>query len=165
MNPGRGLALRSADWCDLGVHPPLRYGRIAAWVAAVLLGVVVVFQLALTFGAPWGSLTQGGANPGVLPVEARAVALVSAVVLVAFAVVLLARTGQGPLAGAPRRLVAVLAWAATVYLGVGLLLNLVTPSAVERAVWAPVIAVLLGCALVVMASTRQRVSREATDRA
>jgi hypothetical protein len=134
---------------------PTRTSRYAAWLAAGLLGVVALFQLALVLGAPWGALTQGGANHGQLPASARGVAAGSAVVLVVLALGLLARAGQGPLTAAPRIVVTVLAWTAMFYSAVGLVLNLITPSAMERAVWAPVTAALLALTAVVVACTRR----------
>jgi lysylphosphatidylglycerol synthetase-like protein (DUF2156 family) len=123
-------------------------------VAAGLYGVVILFQLALIAGAPWGDLTQGGADPGALSPASRVTAGVSAVLLAAMALGLLARAGVGPLAKAPRSVVTVLARLATVYAGIGLVLNLITPSAAERALWAPVTAVILVCAVLTMGNTR-----------
>jgi hypothetical protein len=74
---------------------------------------------------------------------------------VVLALGLLARAGQGPLTAAPRIVVTVLAWTAMFYSAVGLVLNLITPSAMERAVWAPVTAALLALTAVVVASTRR----------
>lgn len=132
---------------------PLRTRRAARAAAGGLAGVVA-FQAAVAAGAPWGRWTQGGGTPGPLAVPGRVVAVVSAAVLTAMALGLLARTGQGPAAGAPRRLVDVVAWVSTVYLGLGVALNLATPSPQERALWAPVTAVLFGLALVVVLGTR-----------
>ena len=54
---------------------------------------VVAFQLALIGGAPWGSLTQGGGSPGALSASARAVAAVSATLLVGMILIVRARAG------------------------------------------------------------------------
>lgn len=129
-------------------------------IAAVLYGVVILFQLALVAGAPWGDLTQAGADPGKLSPSSRVVAAVSVVLLVAMALGLLGRAGVGPLTSAPRTVVTVLAWLATVYAVIGLVLNLITPSAAERALWAPITAVILVCAVLTMVNTRR--SRRAT---
>ena len=144
--------------CWMVAVTPTRTSRYAAWLAAGLLGMVALFQLALVLGAPWGALTQGGANRGQLPASARGIAAASAVVLAVLALGLLARAGEGPLAAAPRIVVTVLAWTAILYSAVGLVLNLITSSAIERAVWAPVTAVLLALAALVTASTRRRTS-------
>lgn len=114
--------------------------RLAAWIFAGLIAVVALFQLALALGAPWGGLAMGGAFPGTFPPAMRVAALVQIVVLAGVALVVLARAGLmlpswGP---ASRWLV----WAVVGLLGVGVVLNLITPSALERLIWAPV-AILL----------------------
>jgi len=118
--------------------------------------VVVGFQVAVALGAPWGEWTQGGGTVGALSPSGRAVAVVSAVLLAVMALTLLARVGQGPLARAPRRLVAVLAWATVVYLAMGVVANLATPSVQERALWAPLVALLLLLALATVLGSRRR---------
>jgi hypothetical protein len=131
-------------------------GLLAARIAAVLLLGVAAFQLLLALGAPWGSWTQGGANAGVLPAGNRVLAAVSCALLVVMAFAILARAGSGPFRGLPRGVVTFLAWATTVYAGLGVLLNLATPSAVERAAFAPLTAVVLVCCVVVLRATRRR---------
>jgi len=136
-----------------------RAARIGATIAAVLFTLVALFQLAVVLGAPLGEYTQGGANKGTLPTQGRIFAGVSAVLVLVMAAAMLARTERGPLRSAPRRLIAVLAWITTAYAGVGVILNLITPSAVERAVWAPVTAVMFAACLVTMMKTRGRAEK------
>lgn len=128
--------------------------RRCAMAAACLLGLVAVFQVALVLGAPWGEYTQGGVNPGSLPTGGRVLAAASAVLLLVMAAAVLARVRIGPLRSAPRRLVAVLAWFTAVYGVLGVLLNLATPSARERLVWAPVTAVIAVLVLVAVIGSR-----------
>ena len=45
--------------------------EIAGWVAAALIAVITVFQLALAAGAPGGAMAWGGGYPGVLPGRLR----------------------------------------------------------------------------------------------
>lgn len=135
-------------------NPIHRAARIGATIAAVLFTLVALFQLAVVLGAPLGEYTQGGANKGTLPAQGRTFAGVSAALVLVMAAAMLARTERGPLRFAPRRLIAVLAWITTTYAGVGVILNLITPSAVERAVWAPVTAVMFAACLVTMLKTR-----------
>lgn len=68
----------------------------------------------------------------------------------------LARAGSGPFASLPRRLITFLAWATTIYTGLGVLLNLATPSAVERATFAPLTFVAFVCCVLVLRATRRR---------
>jgi hypothetical protein len=117
---------------------------------------VAAFQVALALGAPWGAWTQGGAHSGSLPGDARVFAVTSAMLLVVMALAILARAGSGPFATLPGRLRTFLAWATTVYAGVGVVLNLATPSASERAVFAPVSLVLFLFCVATMWATRRR---------
>ncbi len=137
--------------------------RVAAVGAAILLVCVAGFQIALVLGAPWGDYTQGGANPGVLPGTARAVAAVSALLLLVMAGAVLARVGIGPMARLPSGLITVLVWFTAVYSVVGVLLNTITPSEKERLVWAPVTALIAVLVLVaVIGSRRGRTLEEAS---
>jgi hypothetical protein len=77
---------------------------------------------------------------------------VQGALLVALALVVLARSGL-----ALRRWTrasAWLIWLVVAICALSLILNLITPSAGERAIWAPVVAVLLVCSLVVAISAR-----------
>ena len=134
--------------------------RTAARITAGLLGVVMAFQVAVAMGAPWGSFTQGGGSPGVLPAPGRILAVVSFLIVGVMALAILARAGQGPLASAPRRLVTVLAWFTLVYMCLAVIVNLITPSASERLVWAPMSVAILFFAAVVMWRTARRRSAE-----
>lgn len=132
--------------------------RIGAAVSGILLAAVVAFQVAVLAGAPWGRFTQGGAEEGSLPASGRALAAISAVILIAFALGLLGRVGWGPLRR-HRRLSSVLAWIAVAYGVVAVLLNAATPSAAERAIWLPVSVVLLAAELVTVLGSRRSSAR------
>ncbi|MBX7234716.1 MAG: hypothetical protein K1X65_10050 [Caldilineales bacterium] len=123
------------------------FRRLAAWVYAVVSAGAAAFQVALALGAPWGAYAMGGTFPGQFPPALRAGALVQAAVLLFFAGVVLARSGI-----AFRRLSRVsrwLAWVVVAFAAVSFVLNLITPSAGERMIWAPVGLVLLVCSLLV----------------
>jgi hypothetical protein len=66
----------------------------AALVQVVI--ALVVFQLALAVGAPWGEYTMGGQNKGRLPRSLRIGATVSAVIMLAQAGHYLAQAGVLP---------------------------------------------------------------------
>ena len=129
--------------------------RVAAIVAATIDMVIVLFQIGLIAGAPWGQFTQGGYADGALPIAGRAFAAVSVLIVVAFALGQLGRVGWGPLGGR-RRLATGLTWAALIYSIIGLVVNLASPSALERAVWAPVCLILAVCAALVLSGTQRR---------
>ena len=71
---------------------------------------------------------------------------------------ILARAGLGPLQRLPPRVVTVLAWITTVVAVITVVLNLITRSAAERNLWAPVSIVLLLLVVIVMVTTRRRAS-------
>lgn len=119
--------------------------RLAARVFAGLTGVVCLFQLALALGAPWGRYAMGGAFPGVMPAPLRVAALVQIGVLAAVALVVLSRAGL--VLPRWRRTSRWLTWVVVALLGVSTVLNLITPSPMERLIWAPVAATLFVTAL------------------
>ncbi len=123
----------------------------AALVYAAVTAGVVVFQVALALGAPWGAHAMGGAFPGRLPATMRVAAFAQAVLLGAMAVVVLSRAGLVPTSwiGAFPWLI----WVVVAVAALSLVLNTITPSAGERRIWAPVGAVLLACSLIVAVTT------------
>jgi len=110
--------------------------RIAAFLYAIITLAVVAFQIALAAGAPWGAFAMGGAFPGQFPPAMRIAAVIQAALLIGFALVVLARTGII----LPKWLRASrwLAWVVVAFSTLSLILNLITPSAGERAIWVPV---------------------------
>jgi hypothetical protein len=115
--------------------------RIAALFYAIISLAVIAFQIALAAGAPWGAFAMGGAFPGQFPPALRIGALVQAVLLLAMAAVVLARAGVN-LPGWSR-VSRWLIWLVVAFAALSLVLNLITPSAGERAIWAPVAFLLL----------------------
>lgn len=130
-------------------------GRSAARILTVITVVIVTFQFALILGAPWGRLTQGGYAEGSLPAAGRVFAAASMVILTLLALGVLGRAGLGPWASRPR-LASACAWASLIYSALGMVINMVSPSAVERLVWVPVTVVMGVCAAIVLVQTRRR---------
>lgn len=125
----------------------LTFVRRAARVYALLTAGVVAFQLALVAGAPWGHLTQGGGHSGSLPTSRRGVALVSAGLLLGAAFVVGRRArlwGARGAAGGARA-----TWVVVACLAAGVVLNAITPSAAERALWLPVTLAMAAAAFIV----------------
>lgn len=121
--------------------------QIAHLYATACLAVVF-FQFALIGGAPLGRWTQGGQHPGRLPLSGRIVTAISVFVLVFQALAILSAAGF-PGLGWPRWT----GWAALAVSAISTVLNGVTPSAKERALWFPVVLVMAGMAAYVMTST------------
>jgi hypothetical protein len=120
---------------------------LLAWLHAALCGVVILFQIALILGAPWGRLTQGGGVEGALPVAGRIAAGLSAILMVAIAAVPLSVAGVGP--PLPR-------WTAYLAMAIATLAviaNVMTRSRAERQLWAPVAACMWGLQCAILLTT------------
>lgn len=127
--------------------------RRTSLAAAVGFLVVVLFQLSLLFGAPFGAAALGGAHPGALPVELRTVSAVSALIWLLAALIVLARGGWA-IAPLPRRVSRWGTWFLVGYLALGTLMNLASSSPWERFGWAPFTALLFGLTLLLALSER-----------
>jgi len=119
----------------------------AAILFAGLAALAVAFQIALACGAPWGEFTLGGKYRGRLPRSARIIPVVSAAVIAGFALIVLARAGLafaniGPSSHG-------LIWLVVGYCVLGALANALTPSRRERALWLPVLGLMLVSSTVV----------------
>jgi hypothetical protein len=85
----------------------------------------------------------------------RVFAAVSCAILLVMATAILARVREGPLKGAPGKLVTALAWFTTVYAVVAVVVNLATPSSSERVVFAPTAILLFVLGVTVMVGSRR----------
>ena len=131
--------------------------RVAAILYAVISAAVVAFQIALAAGAPLGEYAMGGAVPGQFPPALRISALIQAALIAGMALVVLSRAGII----LPRwvRVSRWLIWVIVAFLGLDLFLNLITPSAGERAIWAPTLGLLLvTSAMVAFSSSSKSIS-------
>jgi hypothetical protein len=133
--------------------------RRAAIGAAILYSLIAAFQLALALGAPWGRAAFGGAveQPGV---ELRASSIVAVVVWSAAALIVLKRVGFTIWAPLPKRALPVALWVLFGLSVVSNVLNAITPSTLERAIWLP-FSLVLTVALAVVAITSRRAGRTA----
>ncbi|ALL14336.1 hypothetical protein [Caulobacter henricii] len=116
---------------------------------AAIMGLVVLFQVALILGAPWGHLTLGGQWSGALPLKIRLIPAVSIILLLAMTRIALGDSGLRPQWG-PRWLI----WPVCAYMALGIAVHIVTPSAAERMLWLPVLTVLFGLSLRLALSPR-----------
>ena len=134
--------------------------RRAAIGAAILYGLIAAFQLALALGAPWGKAAFGGAveHPGI---ELRASSVVAIIVWSAAALIVLKRVGFNVWAPLPKKALPVAVWVLVGLSVVSTVLNAITPSALERAIWLPFSLVLTALLLVVAIRSRraERVAR------
>lgn len=118
-----------------------------AVVFAVLLGILIVFQLALALGAPWGRFAWGGQHPGVLPLGYRVGSAVS--VLVYVVIGLLALDLAGAVDVVPNGVSQVGMWVVSAFLVLGVLMNAISRSRAERFTMTPAALVLAVLALLI----------------
>ena len=130
--------------------------RVAAIIYVIVTLGVVAFQIALAAGAPWGAYAMGGASPGQLPPALRMAVMIQAALLAGMAAVILARAGV--ILPEWSRLSHWLVWIVVALTALSLVLNLITPSAGERAIWAPTLSLLLISSLIVAFSSSSATS-------
>lgn len=111
------------------------YGNNIKLYFLVLTGVIIIFQLCLAAGLPWGSASMGGKFPGKYPAKMRLVALINAIILVFFIVIVLARSGLSfKIFSSLSR---VLIWIVVVFSFLSTVMNSISPSKIEK-IWVPV---------------------------
>lgn len=111
---------------------------------SIIILAVIGFQIALILGAPWGRITQGGANDGALPSTGRVIAGVSIILLLGMIFAMTSISGEWPFW--PR-------WTGWVTVGINgimCLLNWITRSQPERYIWGPITTVILTLVLMIM---------------
>ena len=121
--------------------------KAAAYSFIVLTAGVVLFQLALVAGMPWGEAAWGGAYPGVLPPAMRFASAASALLLTQLGAVIALRAR---LRGNPSRtMIKKAAWGVVAFCVLSVMLNAITPSVIERVIWLPVTLAMLVSSVVV----------------
>lgn len=129
---------------------------LAALIFTILSAVIILFQLALACGAPWGALAMGGKYPGVFPRPLRIAAVVQALVMAFVTLIVLTRSGTtlpAPFSSPGfTAFSSVAIWFVVALSAVAAVLNTITPSKKERALWAPVAIVQLVCVVIVAVS-------------
>ncbi len=123
------------------------FSTIAAYVYTFLTLIVVLFQFALAAGAPWGHLAMGGRFPGVFPLHMRVAAVIQALILSGLALIVLSNAGI--ILADFYDLSNTLIWVVVVINIVSLVMNTITPSKQERAIWMPVTLILAICSSIV----------------
>ena len=117
--------------------------EIAGVIAAVLLGVVAVFQAVLALGAPLGAAAWGGRDPGVLPAGFRVASGVAALLIYpGIITIVLNASGLIDIDWLPANTGTM--WFLVAIFTVGSVANLMSQSESER-IWAPVSAAIAIC--------------------
>ncbi|HBU84338.1 hypothetical protein QP794_03655 [Paenibacillus sp. UMB7766-LJ446] len=116
----------------------------------ILILIVILFQVALAVGVPWGEYAMGGKFPGKYPRSMRFACLFQIAILAFIALVVLSKSGLilpgwSTFAGTA-------IWFIVAYLVLGTILNLITRSVWERRIWAPVTLLLLLTSVIIAIS-------------
>ena len=119
----------------------------AAIVYTVLMSVVILFQAALTLGAPWGEASMGGKFKGKYPPKMRVASLINMLVLILLMTVVLIKAGVLYPEFQARTVVTF--WFVLGFTVLSTIMNWATPSKIERKIWGPVTTVQLLCVLVI----------------
>lgn len=114
----------------------------AAVLAAVLFVAMAAFQASLALGARLGAHVLGGRHPGALPTRLRTFSAIAAAILVAGALVILARAGAIGWPVSASGLLAPASWVIAAFLALNTLGNLASKSRLERTVFAATTAAL-----------------------
>ena len=111
-------------------------------IAAIFFAGLVAFQLGLAMGMPWGKAAYGGRN-AVLSQRLRITSGMAVVIwLVAMLLVIRRYQGEG-LAFLNAGNVTFVLWLVAAYLALGVLMNAISPSPLERNIWTPATAIAL----------------------
>ena len=121
---------------------------ISAWILVVTLAFVALFQLALALGAPMGEYAFGGQRKGKLPVGFRIASTVAILIYAAIAGHYLAQLGVIPKL-LPDSLNTIANWGLVGFNLVGLIMNSISRSKLERQLWVPVLLLMTVCSVLV----------------
>ena len=113
----------------------------SAIIFTALIGVVIIFQLLLAAGMPWGSFAMGGKFPGKYPPAMRAGALIQVIILIFMASIVLSKSGLIIPGWYSFSKTAI--WFIVCFSVVATILNFITSSVWEKRIWAPVSLLLL----------------------
>lgn len=116
-------------------------------ILTLFLLFFAVFQILLALGAPYGEAAWGGQKGRVLPKNYRIASIFSSLFFVFSILVVLSATGIIDLFSSA--FVNGYMWFLTVYLGLGIILNAISRSKIER-YWAPVIAAMFVLCLMIV---------------
>ena len=122
----------------------------SANIAAVLFGVVIIFQLLIALGVLPISMAWGGRQTELTP-QLRIASLIGAVILGVFAYIIRLRAGLVG-AGEITLLIKILAWVVTAYMAFNTFTNLTSQSKAEKMIFTPITLVLTLLCLIVSIS-------------
>lgn len=118
----------------------------AAIIYTISTAIVVLFQVCLAIGLPWGAASMGGKYPGKYPPKMRIIALVNMIVLSFLTIIVLVKSGflLPQLLSFSRYAT----WFVVVFSLISVVLNTITKSKIER-IWIPVALIQFVTSLIV----------------
>lgn len=121
--------------------------QTAGIVYSTLMVIVVLFQLCLAFGLPWGEASMGGKFPGKYPQKMRIVALINMLILSCLIIIVLVDSDLW----LPqfKSISSIGIWFVVAYAVIAVILNIITPSKIERKIWAPITALQLIASVII----------------
>ncbi|WP_293202055.1 hypothetical protein [Paenibacillus sp.] len=122
----------------------------SAIVFTVLILIVILFQMALAAGVPWGEYAMGGKFPGKYPIAMRFACLFQIAILAFIGIIVLSKSGL--LLPEWSAFADIAIWFIVAYLILGTILNLITRSVWERRIWANVTIVMLITSIIIATS-------------
>jgi hypothetical protein len=121
--------------------------QIAGYIYSILMIIVILFQFCLAIGLPWGEASMGGKFPGKYPPKMRIVAFLNLLILSFMVVIVLVHAN---LVFPQLKAVAKMGiWLVVAFSIVAVILNTITPSKIERKIWAPITVIQLTACVIV----------------
>jgi hypothetical protein len=111
------------------------------------MAIVILYQFCLVLGLPWGEASMGGRFPGKYPPKMRLVAIMNMLILSCLVVIVLVYADIWLMQF--KSLANIGIWFVLVFSVIAVILNTITPSKIERKIWAPVTIIqLIACIIV-----------------
>lgn len=101
---------------------------------------VILFQIGLLIGQPWGEYTMGGYNKGILPVKLRIAPFISILILIFFIIFTIDKT---QIFGFSFNFPIYLKWLIIGFNILAFIANSITKSKKERMLWQPITLLIL----------------------
>lgn len=111
-----------------------------------MISIVILFQLLLAAGMPWGKASMGGKYPGKYPAKMRVIAIVNALILLFFIAIIIAESGFG--FDSLKWISGIGIWVVSAFFLISTVMNSITPSKIER-IWAPVSLITMVACLII----------------
>ncbi len=123
--------------------------EVSALVFTLANSLVILFQLALIGGKPWGEYAMGGKFPGEIPNRIKLVYGIQILVLILIDWIVLVKADL--ICPKYFELSQSAIWIVVGIMSISTFLNLITPSKKEKQIWAPISLIMLICVIIIIA--------------